>query len=264
MVSRIVCGRSRCASALAAAMLLPALIAGHARAQQFTPQVNPGAISRQNQQIIQSLPELKEIPRITGPVVTAPGQPAARKVPPGGPTIVLRRVVFSRSALLPQREVEAQAAPYIGRRVDLSQLYAIVIAVNALYEKQGIPNASAILPPQHVSDGVVHIALIEGRLGKVDVKSNTYIPKDFVTGRVPMTPGTVVNVPVLSHDIAVFNRINDMQIRAALQPGAQFGQTDVAFSVLEPPRDVLDFVVDNWGLNSTGVYEGEALFRRHS
>jgi hemolysin activation/secretion protein len=264
MVSRIVCRGSRRAGAVLVAMLVPASLASHAWAQQFTPQVNPGAISRQNQQVIQSLPELKEIPHITGPVVTAPGQPATQKVPPGGPTFVLRRVVFSRSALLPQPDVEAKAASYIGRRVDLSQIYDIVNAINALYEKRGIPNASAILPPQHVSDGVVHIELVEGRLGKVDVKGNTYIPKDFVTGRATMAAGAVVNVPQLSHDIAVFNRINDMQIRAALQPGARFGQTDVTFSVLEPPRDTLDFVVDNWGLNSTGVYEGEALFRRRS
>jgi hemolysin activation/secretion protein len=262
-VSRTFQGASRAAVALAAAIFL-AGSAGPAGAQQVTPQTNPGAIGNQNRRNLQTLPGLQEIPKTTGPTVTSPGQPSRPRVSAGGETFVLRKVIISRSALLPQSEIEAQAAPYIGRRIDLSKLYVIVDAINALYEKKGMPNASAILPPQHIDDGVVHVKLVEGRLGKVGITDNKYIPQDFVTSRIPLVPDKVLNVPVLSHQIAVFNRVNDMQVRATLQPGARFGQTDLSYSLVEPPQDTLDFIGDNWGLTSTGVWEGSALYRHRS
>lgn len=260
-MSRTLQGASRAAVVIATAFFL-APFGG--RAQQITPQTNPGAISNQNLRNLRTLPDLQDIPKITGPAVTSPGQPSRPRVPAGGQTFVLRKVIISRSALLPQSDIEAQAAPYIGRRIDLSKLYAIVDAINTLYQTKGMPTASAILPPQHIADGVIHIKLVEGRLGKVSVTDNKYIPQNFVTSRIPLVPDKVLNVPVLSHQIAVFNRVNDMQVRATLQPGARFGQTDLTYSLVEPPQDTLDFIGDNWGLNSTGVWEGAALYRHRS
>ena len=262
-MSRTFQGASRVAAALVVAIFLTPS-GGGVRAQQASPQTNPGSIGNQNRRNLQTLPDLQEIPKISGPAVTSPGQPSRPRVPPGGATFVLRKVVISRSELLPQSEIEALAAPYIGKRIDLSKLYAIVDAINTLYEKKGMPNASAILPPQHIGDGIVHIKLVEGRLGKVNITGNKYVPQDFVTSRIPLTPDKVLNVPDLSHKIAVFNRVNDIQVRATLQPGARFGQTDLTYSLIEPPQDTLDFIADNWGLTSTGVWEGSALYRHRS
>ncbi len=247
-----------------AAMALGWCASGAVAQAQIPPQLNPAVINRQNQQTIQQLQQLREIPPLTGPTVTAPNQPAVPKVAPGGPTFVLKQVVFPSSALLSAEELQALAAPLIGQKVDLATLYGLVAQINARYEAKGFPNASAVLPPQHVADGIIHIELIEGRLGKVSVEGNTYIPPSFVLDRLPLPAGEVLNVPDLSQSIAVFNRINDVQTRAALQPGAQFGQTDVVFNVVEPPRDTLDFSVDNWGLNSTGTNEASFLYRRTS
>jgi hemolysin activation/secretion protein len=247
-------------SAAAAALLL---VSWHpALAQQFAPQVNPGAINRENQQTIQQLEQLREIPPTTGPTVTAPAQPTVPQVPPGGPTFELKTVTFSASAFLSENELQALAAPYIGHRVDLSQLYALVAVINARYEAMGIPTASAVLPRQHVEGGSIHIDLIEGRLGKTTFEGNIHITDRFISDRLPLAAGEVLNVPDLARQIGVFDRINDVQVRAALQPGTGFGQTDVTLSVLEPPRDSLDFSVDNWGLNSTGTAEGAFLYRR--
>lgn len=249
----------------AIAMLLAGWCAGGAAAQaQIPPQLNPAVINRQNQQTIQQLEQLRDIPAMTGPLVSAPNQPAVQNVAPGGPSFVLKQVIFPTSALLSAEELQALAAPLIGQKVDLSGLYGLVAQVNARYEAKGFPNASAVLPPQHVDAGVVRIELVEGRLGKVSVEGNNYIPPAFVLDRMALPAGEVLNVPAMSQSIAVFNRVNDIQTRAALQPGAQFGQTDVVFNVVEPPRDTLDFSVDNWGLNSTNNNEASFLYRRTS
>lgn len=60
-----------------------------------------------------------------------------------------------------------------------------------------------------------------------------------------------------------FNRTNDVQIKALLQPGTSFGLTDLNFAVIEPPVDTLQLFGDNQGVENTGRWEGGAFYKRH-
>ncbi len=49
-----------------------------------------------------------------------------------------------------------------------------------------------------------------------------------------------------------------------MQPGAQFGLTDIELAVTEPPRTLLQIFADNQGVESVGSYEAGALFQLYS
>lgn len=252
---------------IAIAPLCLALVTGLAaplHAATLTPN-NPAAAADLNRSRLKTLQELTDIPRIVGPTVTAGKAPKPPSVPAGGPTFLLHRVTFTASALLPKGAFEAVVQPFIGHRIGLAGLYRIVAAVDLLYERHGMPNARAFLPAQHVSGGTVRIRLVEGTLGKVAVAGNGYLPKSFILQRLTLPQkGKVLNVPELSKDIAIFNRLNDLQLRATLQPGAGFGQTDLTYSALVPRRNVLEVILDNWGLQNSGRFEASVLYRRRS
>jgi hemolysin activation/secretion protein len=60
-----------------------------------------------------------------------------------------------------------------------------------------------------------------------------------------------------------FNRSNDAQMRADLQPGEAFGETDVVVTIVEPKRNDIRLFVDNLGSIATGDMRlGTALMRR--
>jgi hemolysin activation/secretion protein len=250
--------RGVAASAATVAVLLAACPAA---AQQFLPQVSPGAINRQNQQNLQQLQQQLAPPAQTGPAVTAPRQARPPAPAAGGPEFVLRGVTFGPSVFLTPAELEAVAKKLIGTRVDLAALQRLVADVNALYEKKGIPTASALLPRQQVHDGVVHIELVEGKLGKVQYGDASPRAQAFIDRRLPLEPGSVIDVPELSRQVAVFNRLNDTQLHAALQPGSAFGLTDIVIEQQPPPRDTLDLFADNYGVDSTDRNEGGLLYR---
>ena len=75
--------------------------------------------------------------------------------------------------------------------------------------------------------------------------------------------GEVLDVPKLNRDVIWFNRTNDVQIKALLQPGTSFGLTDLQFAVIEPPVDTLQLFTDNQGAENTGRWEGGAFYKRH-
>ncbi|CDZ30426.1 ShlB/FhaC/HecB family hemolysin secretion/activation protein [Neorhizobium galegae] len=118
------------------------------------------------------------------------------------------------------------------------------------------------MPEQQLEGGVLRIELVEGRVGKVTVEGATR-SADYVRGRAQLEPGTVVDVPDLSGRMAAQNRISEVHIRIALQPGTDFGQNDITLSVTEPKEDILDVFLDNFGSPTTGRFQRGLLFQHY-
>lgn len=235
---------------------------GAARAQANN---NPGAIQQEIERQQQRLEQQEAPPKLEGPPVVGPQRPAGVIFPGGGPTLRLKRVLFDGvSKFLSQDELDQITAKYIGRTVDLAALQRMVQEINALYSAKGVVTGNATLPPQTVKDGTVKIKLVEGRLGKFSVEGNKQTAADYIAAHFPMAPGEVVDTPQLSRDVVWFNRTSDVQVRALLQPGADFGLTDVKLSVVEPAVDTFNIFTDNQGVKSTGPYEVGFYYKRHS
>lgn len=245
-------------------VIVAASVAAPALAQNVgtSPQVNPGAIQNQQQRQQRQL-EQQQQPQLVpqGPVVSGPSR-TSPELRPGGPNFLLKGVTFDSSAFLTPDELKTIAAPYVGQEANFAKLQELLKKINALYDKKGIITASAILPPQKIADGVVHIGLVEGKLGKVNLLNRQQTNEGYVRNRVPLTPGATVDVPALTKSIEFFNRNNDTQLKALLQPGASFGQTDVTLSLQEPPRNTIELFADNQGVDTTGQKELGLYYRR--
>ncbi len=227
--------------------------------------VNPAdSVQQQNQTLLNDITR-KSTTKQQGPVVISPAQTRAAQVAPGGATVLLRKVEFApASAFLTQADLDGILANYLGKRVDFSQIQHLVQQVNDLYNKRGVVTASAVLPPQTLSDGVLKVQLVEGKLAKVVVNGDHQTADKFVLGRVRLTTaGDVVDVPTAARDLTWFNKVYHAQLRMSLQPGAVFGTTDVALAISEPKKNQLSFFIDNQGVSSTGRGEAGAYYHAY-
>lgn len=185
------------------------------------------------------------------PVVSAAPAAGTSVIAPGV-SFVLQGVQFNHSAFLTQPELDAIVQPYLGQQVDFAGLQQIVERINKLYAQKGVVTARALLPPETIHNGIVHIELIEGRLGAVQFKGNAHTRASYIDARIPHASGALVNVDQLRQDLTFFNRTNDVQLKALLQPGASLGLTNILILAQEPPRAGLDLFGDNGGVDSTG------------
>ena len=243
------------------------LVSGRALSQgaplSQQPQLNPGIISNENRRNERQIREQSD-QTLQGPAVVAPKVPATQVGPSGEKTFRLKTVTFDPSAFLSKEELDAIIQPYVGTSIDISQIQRIIKSVNDLYAEKGIVTASATLPPQDLKDGVLRIALVEGKLGKVDVKGNDRLRSDFVRDHVSTAPGAVVDVPLLTREIASFNKTGVAQIQASLASGASFGLTDIELAVIEPPGLSVQLFGDNQGVESVGKHEGGFLIQGYA
>ncbi|MET4326722.1 hemolysin activation/secretion protein [Bradyrhizobium sp. i1.15.2] len=240
---------------LAASCIVPA------RAQ--IPSINPGVIQNDVDRQRRQLEQQSAPPKLNGPAVIGGEREKSQLLKPGGPKFRLHKVEFDASKFITPAELDEIAKKYVGKNVDIASLLQLVADINALYTERGIVTGIATLPEQDAKGGIVRIKLTEGRLQKTTIEGNKQTRPDYILQRVKEPEGEVLDVPKLNRDVIWFNRTNDVQIRALLQPGTSFGLTDLQFAVIEPPVDTLQLFTDNQGAENTGRWEGGAFYKRH-
>lgn len=175
------------------------------------------------------------------------------RLPDDGPSFRLQGVRFSASEWLDDSALRDVSGRYIGRDVDFGDLNTLADEVNALYDERGIITARALVPPQEIRDGIVSVLLVEGRLGEISVGDAAYTKREFLAERLELpTPGEVLDVIRLQDTLSRFNSLYELDLVAGLEPGGDFGLSDVRIVPREAPRLSLTSFADNAGTDTTG------------
>ena len=251
------------------AALVAAWTVASAQAQVTVPPSGDAGALRQRQ--IEEEARRRDEERLRQPI-TEPlrrdGLPSAPVAPAAGqdqgPRFQVNTIEFGRSAILGTPELEAIARDYQGRMVTFGELQQLVARVNALYRARNVVTAQAVISPQDVSQGVVRVRLVEGRIGQLVLRGNASTQTEFITNRIGLKPGDLVDLDRLEPSLIRFNRSNDVQLRAELKPGATFGLTDLLVDAVEPARQDFRLTVDNLGSESTGAWRVGAAYVNRS
>ena len=91
---------------------------------------------------------------------------------PVSPTLKVQvtRFTFSGNTLFSDEQLETVVQEFIGKELDFEALTDAATKVRAFHRERGYFLAQAYLPQQAIRDGVVEIAVIEGRVGIVELQ----------------------------------------------------------------------------------------------
>ncbi|MGA0083446.1 MAG: ShlB/FhaC/HecB family hemolysin secretion/activation protein, partial [Candidatus Nanopelagicales bacterium] len=124
--------------------------------------------------------------------------------------------------------------------------------------------ARAILPEQDIRNGIVTIQIIEGRLGKVIIKSEAQEPnlkleivRKFIENKISRQ--SILNINQLEKNIQNLNNIPGIQSVATLEAGQAVGETDVVIQLENRKRLSGTFQGDSFGSRSSGKSRATAL-----
>lgn len=176
----------------------------------------------------------------------------------------LKKVTVDASDLLTQEEIQAAAAPYIGKKITLQDLYGIVEKINALYSEKGYVTCRAYLAPQTIRQGAVHISLMEGKTGKVDIRGNRTTREDYIRDRLDLKEGETANISHINKKLLRFNATNDVQLRISMKAGETYGTTDYVITAAEPQQYIFGLFSDNAGSKTSGLYRGGVFWQDKS
>lgn len=140
-----------------------------------------------------------------------------------------------------------------GSELSLSDLRAIAAKIAAFYHQNGYFLAQAYLPAQDIKNGVITIAVIEGRYGKITLNNQTNLSNDLADGLLDGLHGgdPVANAPLESR-LLLLSDIPGVNVKSTLVPGAELGTSDLLIDVT-PGRKVTGSIdADNAGNRYTG------------
>jgi|GEM_PF-947790 len=164
----------------------------------------------------------------------------------------LTGIEFSPSEWLSKKELDQLVTVYVGKESSFANLNQLVSDVNQYYRSRGIVTAQAILQPQKITDGMVKITLVEGRVGKVVVTDNNSTNSEFITNRFDLSTNELIRIEELEQELARFNRVEDIQLRAQMEKGSEFGTTDIVLKAIEQPQHIIELFAGNTGTDETG------------
>ncbi len=177
-------------------------------------------------------------------------------VPPSGSDSVTVSVFrVTGATVFPPEKLHTLLAEGEGRALTLAQIEGLAARITDFYREHGYILARAYIPAQEMRDGVVEIAVLEGRVGRIEVNGVRWYDPDYLRSYVRPAPATpVFEFGSFERGMLLLNELPGLEAKSSLKPGAEPGTTDVVLDV-EKDRLVTGSVdANNYGSKAT-AYE---------
>jgi hemolysin activation/secretion protein len=160
--------------------------------------------------------------------------------------VLVRKFRITGSTVLSEAELATIAAPYENREITSGELEELRRRLTLEYVNRGYINSGAVIPDQRVTDGVIEIRIVEGRLTRIEVEGNEHFRKEYFSDRIARRAGPPLNVNELERELQL--RLRDpllTSINAQLTPGDRPGEAVLRTRVAEAPRYDVGATLDN-------------------
>ncbi|MCE3113218.1 ShlB/FhaC/HecB family hemolysin secretion/activation protein [Yersinia enterocolitica] len=230
---------------------------------------NAGAISNE---IRQTTPESLLAPQKAdvklSPLISSPSIGRSTETE----TIILREVRFEGETQLLQsgdgnnKALRGVIIPWLGQRLTFNDLQAMTLAVTRFYRQQGFVAAQAILPPQTISEGIVVVRIIAGRLDNPEANNLSRLNTDFANAVIENNScgkevgffgnkdcaASPAELSRLERTALILNEIPGIDAALALKPGTQSGMTRV-YADITLGQPAMGYIgIDNQGNDYSG------------
>jgi len=190
-----------------------------------------------------------------------PRPPEPRPALPVSPTLKVRvsKFTFSGNTLFDDATLAQGVEEFVGKELDFEGLTDAATKVRAYHRERGYFLAQAYLPQQAIRDGVVEIAVIEGRVGIVELQRRpaTRLAEWLLAGilNAHLKTGDIITETGLEKPLLLINDLPTAAVTSEIRPSQTVGAADLRVNVDQGVglfNGYVDF--DNQGSRFTGAY----------
>ena len=117
--------------------------------------------------------------------------------------------------------------PYLGQTVTRGKLNDLVKSVIVYYREHDRPVVDVAVPAQDITNGVLQIVVLEGRVGKVTVAGNRWFSSAPIADGVYTHPGDEIDSRALQANLDFLNQNPFRSTDIVYRPGEKLGETDL-------------------------------------
>jgi hemolysin activation/secretion protein len=185
----------------------------------------------------------------------------AQPAPAANPDLAVQvtQFRFTGNTVLSNEELASVLKMFPGHSLSMEQLNRAAEEVQALYRSRGWFLARAYLPAQNPRDGVVEIAILEGRIDKVSVSVAPGAPISQASAEsfahAHLKRGQLITDRGIEKPLLLLRDVPRVAAKSVLEPGSETGTANVAIEVSGDPATPLvggRVELDNYGTATTG------------
>ena len=176
--------------------------------------------------------------------------------------ITVKSVRFVGATLLPQSTLDGLVAQVSGKIVTLGALQGLAQRVTAAYQAAGYPLARAFLPAQKMTDGVVTVEVVEGKLSGVQLVNQSRVSSAVAYNYLnPLLQSSANSERAL---LLLKDLSGTDYVGYRLSAGANKGESVLGVNLGAAPLVDGSLSEDNYGSTSTGRYRTRATVNLNS
>ncbi|KXV04313.1 peptide ABC transporter permease [Caballeronia megalochromosomata] len=201
-------------------------------------------------------------PGLTPEPQGAPAQPSAP-----GQRFTLRHITLTGNDSIPQSDLLPLVAPWIGKEVSFDDVQAIAARITQSYRDRGYLLAQVVAPPQDVTEGDVHLTVLEGRVGQVrlNLAPGARIKESVVRARLAaIRPGEPLQQHSLERTMLLLSDLPGVRVSSSLEAGETPGTVDLTVNVDAARPWQFALSADNYGTSTAGRVRLGAVARLNS
>lgn len=178
--------------------------------------------------------------------------PAAPSAAPNGACRDIHSIEIVNAGAMSEEDKKAIVAAYLGKCLDVAAIERLLGDITFFYIGRGEVTTRAYLPGQDLSQGVLKILVVEGRISDLKLEgSGVNIATAF-----PNLKGKTLNLRDIEEGLDQLRRLASNDPTLELQPGANPGDTVVIVRNEPAKRWRISAGGDNYGSDSTGREQG--------
>jgi len=211
-------------------------------------------------QILQQVQEPIRLPRREGPDV-APKPPPPPPVLRAQPTlkVTVTRFTFTGNTLYSDAQLQEVVKEFVGKSLNFDELNDVATRVRAYHRQRGYFLAQAYLPEQTIQSGAVRIAIIEGRVGVLELvrRPASRLSEQLLAGIIAthLNEGDLITETGLERPLLLINDLPTAQIASEIRRSDTIGAADLRINVDKGEGLISGYLdTDNQGNRFTGEH----------
>lgn len=172
------------------------------------------------------------IPAVAAETISARAQETnSVEAKTNAPGVLIRSYQIEGNTILPPNNFDL-LTNFTGTNVTFARLREGLGALQLRYHELGYSTISVTLPQQKLTNGIVRVKIVEGKLDQIKITGNRYFSEANIRRALPgLTTNVLLNSRWFQPELDAANQNRDRQIYPVISPGYEPGTTELELKV---------------------------------
>ncbi|MFD3247757.1 ShlB/FhaC/HecB family hemolysin secretion/activation protein [Rahnella aquatilis] len=162
----------------------------------------------------------------------------------------IHKIYINNATLLSDKEQQEINSPHLNQCIGMSRIAEITRQISDWYIHQGYITSRAFISEQDLSQGELHISVLEGRLEKITLEGDS---SSQLTMAFPGLEGGILNLRDIEQGMEQINRLRSNPVQIDILPAKKSGYSIVNLTATPESPLSASLSFDNSGQKSTGT-----------